>query len=536
MKLKIFSISVGITMFIASCKKGPDVNVMSTGNFNADTSVPLKDAANFPIGAAINLNLYNTNATYRAIANRDYNSFTFENEMKHSSIVQDNGTFNYANADALINATGNTTIYGHVLAWHSQQRGSYLRSYAGITVPAAAELLSNPGFESGLSGWSVFNSGNPAGTATITATNVAGEVRTGSGAMKVVNPTAYPGSQWRVQVSSAAFATVPGRNYTISYWVRATSPGGSIRLSTGPSSPQYQGDQTIGTAWQQVSWTITASLTSTTFLFDMGQAANTYLIDDASVKEVVVAPSGAQVALKVDTALQTYITNMVNRYKTRVRAWDVVNEMFTENGEIRNNTNTPQQMVNGSPDNGWFVWSHYLGRDFGLKAFNYARAADPTADLYINDFNLETNPRKLDSLISYVAEIRNRGAKVDGIGTQMHINWNTNYATIESMFRKLAATGLKIRITELDIATMLNSPAPSLTPQLMAYQANMAKFVVDSYMKLIPAPQRAGITIWGIHDNSSWRFRNGTEFPLFYDSAFRRKPAYAAFLQGLQGK
>ncbi|HEY0039465.1 MAG TPA: endo-1,4-beta-xylanase [Flavisolibacter sp.] len=522
----VFSACLGVLLF--SCKKVEN-NSMSLGDFEADASMPLKDVAGFPIGVAVNRGLYGVNATYTSTANRDFNSFTFENEMKHDQIVQNNGTYDYSRADALMNAIpADKAIYGHVLAWHSQQNRTYLRNYTGLTAPAVVELLSNSGFESGLTGWSTFNTGNPAGTSTITSTTATAEVRTGTTAMKVVNPIGYPGSQWRVQVSSGAFTTVPGKQYAISYWVKATSSGGSIRLSTGPSAPQYQGDQNIGTAWQQVTWTITASLTSTTFLFDMGQATNTYFIDDVSVKEVVNAPSGASVALKVDTALNTYITNMVSRYKNKVKAWDVINEMFTESGEIRNENN--------SPDPNWFVWSHYLGRDFGVKAFNYAKAADPTADLFINDYNLETSSAKLDSLIKYVAEIRTKGAKVDGIGTQMHINWNTSMVGIEEMFRKLGATGLKIRITELDIATLLGGNAKSPTPQLLAYQAQMAKNVVESYLRNVPKAQRAGITIWGLHDSSSWRYNNGAEFPLFYNNDFTKKPAYSAFLQALKGQ
>lgn len=516
-------------LLLNACKKDP-INSMSLGDFNEDTSVALKTVAEFPIGVAINTGLYGVNTTYTSIANRDFSSFTFENEMKHASIVQSNGVYNYTQADALLNSVpSGAAIYGHVLAWHSQQNTTYLRSFTGLTVPSATELLTNPGFENGLTDWSVFNSGNPSGTSQLTATNVAAEVRTGTGALKVINPVGYPGSQWRVQLAGNVFTTVATRQYTITYWARATSGGGSIRLSTASAtSGQYQADQSIGSTWQQISHTFTADGTTNRIFFDMGQAANTYFIDDVSVKEVITAPSGASVAQKVDEALNTYITNMVTRYKTRVRAWDVINEMFTEAGAIRNLTN--------SPDPTWFVWSHYLGRDFGVKAFNYAKAADPTADLFINDFNLETNSQKLDSLISYVAEIRAKGAKVDGIGTQMHIDWNTSLVGIESMFKKLAATGLKIRITELDIATLLGGNAKTPTPQLLAYQAQMAYNVVNSYLRNIPKNQRAGITIWGLHDNSSWRFKSGTEFPLFYDGNFARKPAYTAILKALQGK
>ena len=156
------------------------------------------------------------------------------------------------------------------------------------------QLATNGGFENGLTGWTALNVTG----ATISATTAAADAHGGSGAMKVVNPTAQPGSQWRVQVTSTAFPTTIGKQYVISYWVRASAAGGSIRLSTGPSSAQYQADQAIGTTWQQVSWTITASLASTTFLFDMGQVANTYYIDDVSVKEVNAGGSWQWVKLR----------------------------------------------------------------------------------------------------------------------------------------------------------------------------------------------------------------------------------------------
>ena len=174
----------------------------------------------------------------------------------------------------------------------------WLKIDDGAFQSVSSQLATNPGFESGLSGWTVLNSNG----ATFTANAVASDAHSGTGSLKVVNPTARPGSQWQVQLSSSAFPTTIGKQYVISYWVRAASAGGSIRLSTGPSSAQYQGDQAIGTAWQQVSWTITASLTSTTFLFDMGQVANTYYVDDVSVKEVGAAAGWRWIKLK-DAAL-----------------------------------------------------------------------------------------------------------------------------------------------------------------------------------------------------------------------------------------
>ncbi|RAJ79084.1 endo-1,4-beta-xylanase [Chitinophaga dinghuensis] len=510
---------------LMACSKHPEIGIMSTGNF-ADTSGVLKTAADFPIGVAVN-NGPLQEAPFLAITQRDFSSVTFGYEMKHGAVVQNDGSLNFNTVDAMLAKLGNITVFGHTLCWHSNQNATYLKNYAGIIVPAATELATNPGFESGLNNWSIFNTNG----ATITATNVATEVHSGSGAMKVVNPTANPGNQWKVQVSSAAFATTPGKSYVISYWVKAANAGGSIRLSSGPTAAQYQGDQTIGTTWQQVSWNITASLASTTFLFDMGQAANTYYIDDVSVKEAVVAPGQDQIGAKLDAALNDFITKMVTRYKDRVHAWDVYNEPFSDNPvALRSNVNTdisPTDVL---------VWSNYMGRDAAYKAFKYAAAADPSADLYINDYNLESNQAKLDSLLAFVKELKARGCKVDGIGTQMHISRTTNLGGIDIMMRKLAASGLKIRISELDVKTVAGSAAGQPTAQLLAYQAVAFKYAVASYVKYIPKAQQAGITIWGINDRNSWLYKNGTEFPLLYDNDYHKKPAYGAVIQALQGK
>jgi endo-1,4-beta-xylanase len=351
----------------------------------------------------------------------------------------------------------------------------------------------------------------------------------------VVNPVANANGQWKVQVSSAAIATTIGKQYVVTYWVKAGAAGGSIRLSTGPSAQQYQGDQTIGTTWQQISYQFTASLTSTTFLFDMGLVANTYYIDDASVKEVVNAPNSTQIATKLDEALNTFITGMVTHYKGTVKAWDVANEVMSPSGALRTSTNSTDVSDKSASD--IIFWGDYMGRDYVANAFKYAAAADPTARLFINDYSLESSPAKLDSLIAFVQELKGKGAKVDGIGTQMHIAWNTGYAGIDVMMQKLAATGLLIRISEMDVkANPLFKPNFAMTAMDANYQADMYKYVVQSYLKYIPKAQQHGITIWGITDNTSWLYKSGTEFPLLYNADYSKKQAYAAVLQALKGQ
>ncbi len=530
---------LAICLLVSSCTKDPKVGVLNTGDYG-DNATPLKDAADFPIGTAVSLTPVTTDTRYAEIVRRDFNLVTLEYHMKHGAVVQSDGSLNFANTDAILNALGNMPVFGHTLAWHQNQNAGYIKSYAGITIPEGEELILNGGFEegdaSGFTSWFVYNTGNPAGTSTITVGSGANEVLTGNRSMKVINPTAYPGSQWRVQVASELFNTVIDKEYSVSYMIKAESAGGSIRLSTqtapsGSGSAQYQGDQNIGNSWQNVTWTFKANSPQTRIVFDMGQAANTYYIDDVSVKEVIPAPSGDEIVEKVDEALRTFITGMVSRYKDRVRAWDVVNELFTEDGQVRNNVNSPPP--SGASD--WFVWSEYLKDDtYALKAFQYAAQADPAADLYINDYNLEVSEAKLDALIAYVQKLRSQGAKIDGIGTQMHVSWKTSQGNIDRMFRKLAATGLKIRVSELDVKTVLQSAAGAPTDQLNGYQAEMYKYIVSSYIKHVPSAQRAGITVWGVTDNYSWLYNGGKEFPLLYDANYNKKPAYAAFLSALR--
>ncbi|MGV3528039.1 MAG: endo-1,4-beta-xylanase [Flavisolibacter sp.] len=521
-----YLLPVFILFMLAACSKndpsptppGPDPQPELTG--------PLKKAAPFTIGFALSNSFLNNN-TYRALVLEEASGMTPENALKHSSVVRNDGSYDFTSADALVNAAASAglQVFGHVLAWHSQQNTTYLKTFSGLSGASGPELLTNNSFENGMEGWSIFNSNG----ATISAGSNAADAHTGSGHMKVVNPTANGNNQWKVQVSSAPFTTTPGKDYVVSYWAKAGTANGSIRLSTGPEQPQYQPDQSIGTSYRQITWTFTAKLSATTILFDMGAVANTCYIDDVSVKEAG-GGDGAEVAGKLDEALQSWITAAVSRYAGKINAWDVVNEIFAENGSIRNNQNTPAEP-------GVFVWSHYLGRDFALKAFQYAAAADPNALLFINDYNLESSTAKLDSLVAFVKELKAKGAKVDGIGTQMHISVNTSVYNIDRMFQKLAATGLKVRISELDIrVNPSGNAAYSFTTAEAEKQATMYKNVVASYMRNVPAAHRHGITFWGVDDASSWIVagQNKNEYPLLFDKNFQKKPAYTGVLQALK--
>lgn len=544
----ILKILLALSILSYACKKTGEGTDMDRTLPDTDTlkyhdiSMALKDVADFPIGVAVSLSSFSADAMLRDIVFANMDAVTFENEMKSVSIVQNDGSFDFSAPDALLSRVDGLQVHGHTLSWHDSNNATYLNGIVGPT--EQVELLRNPGFETGDAAgsefWYVYNSGDPRGTSTITVGSGSDEVRTGNRSLKVHNPVGYPGNQWRVQVASNIIATVPGTSYMVSYEVKAVGAGGSIMLTAvpedGATAVLYQGDRAISTEWQTITWIFTANATQTRLMFNLGQAANTYYIDNASVLSEMGVPDYPKIAHKLDSVMKLYIDGMVGRYKDKVRSWDVVNELFTDMGEIRNKSNTTGLDQNGQPKWGFFLWSEYMGRSLGANAFRYAREADPTAELYINEYGLEYSARKTDSLIAYVNELRRMGIKVDGIGSQMHISTSSSKNGIDRMFQKLSATGLKIKISELDVATTGGTVVTTPSEEQLQSQADMYRHVVASYVKFVPKEQRAGITMWGIVDKYTWVYNGGREFPVLFSPEYEKKPAYLGFLQGLRGQ
>jgi endo-1,4-beta-xylanase len=216
---------------------------------------------------------------------------------------------------------------------------------------------------------------------------------------------------------------------------------------------------------------------------DVGKISGSYYIDDPAVQEIASAtastnhsPSKADTTA-IDQAMHTWISGMVGHYKEKITARDVVNEAISDG------TTPTIRTSSETTTGGNFYWACFLGRNYAVKAFKYAAEADPSALLFINDYNLELNPAKLDTLIAYVNEIRRPGAKADGIGTQIHIAINVNLTNVDNMFQKLAATGLKIRIRELDVCVNPSKVSDfKANEDVFSKQAAIYKYVIAFYI------------------------------------------------------
>lgn len=545
-----------LLIYATSCKKEnydditvPDVPlVTTTGNVNpADSLGLLKTltASSFPnMGMAVTANFMTAGSAYLATVKAQANNITFGNELKEGSVVSSNGTYNYTTADNLYNICANNglQVFGHTLVWHSQQNATYLNSLIApiVTTPVLTNVLVNGGFETvngtSISNWSVYNGGPNA----FSSTTAANEIRTGARALKVV--VAANGDAYKVQLASDQFNTTSGTNYTVTFYIKAAAAGGKMRVSTDPNA-QYSADYNTTTDWAPYSYTFRANSAQTSIRLDMGYIANTYFVDDVTVTGPAVGSGSveqtpAQKAAAIETEMRRYITTTMQRYAGKIKAWDVVNEAFVNNGQLRTSGNytIPTANTNSEFLYGPYIGTKYDDNNYILKAFQAAKAADPTALRFINDYNLETSKLKVDSMKALVTFINSKGALVDGLGTQMHVAYNTSHAGIDYAFKTLASTGLKIRISELDVIANTARSAtyvPSATiPNL---QADMYKYIVQSYIKNVPAAQRYGITVWGVADTDSWlNTASAPDVPLLFDKNFKKKVNFSGFIQGLK--
>jgi GH35 family endo-1,4-beta-xylanase len=155
----------------------------------------------------------------------------------------------------------------------------------------AQNLALNPGFEEGTgdtyTSWVLNNNASA-----FTATTVPAEVRSGARAMKVVNNIVDPSNQYRTQTSSALVDTPIGSRYRFSFWIKAATPGGFVRLTTvsplnNYSQYSYSANLAVGTDWQQVSFESNPAVeTQTQFQINLAIAANTYFVDDVEVTQI----------------------------------------------------------------------------------------------------------------------------------------------------------------------------------------------------------------------------------------------------------
>ncbi|WP_327728153.1 endo-1,4-beta-xylanase [Streptomyces sp. NBC_00487] len=222
--------------------------------------------------------------------------------------------------------------------------------------------------------------------------------------------------------------------------------------------------------------------------------------------------NGTWTPAQLSQLMNDHIALEVGRYKGRLAAWDVVNEPFNEDGTYRQT-----------------LWYNGLGTDYIAQALTAARAADPAAKLYINDYNVEGVNAKSTALYNLFRDLKARGVPIDGVGLQAHLILGQVPSTLQQNIQRFADLGVDVAITELDIRMQLPATEAKLAQQRTEY---------DAVVKACVAVTRCtAVTVWGFTDSDSWipdTFPGqGAATP--YDENYAPKPAYYGIVTALGG-
>ncbi|KZP23329.1 glycoside hydrolase family 10 protein [Athelia psychrophila] len=219
--------------------------------------------------------------------------------------------------------------------------------------------------------------------------------------------------------------------------------------------------------------------------------------------------SGDFDATDLASIITTHCGTVVGHYKGEIYAWDVVNEPFNDDGTWRTD-----------------VFYDTLNSSYVTTALEAAYAADPTAKLYINEYNIEYTGVKATALLTLVQALQAAGTPINGIGFQCHFIVGEVPASLQTVMEQFTALGLEVAVTELDIRFELPSTAALLAQQQEDYET------VISVCKNVAGC--VGVTLWDYTDKYSWvpsTFSGwGDASP--WDENLVIKPAYWGALDG----
>jgi len=236
------------------------------------------------------------------------------------------------------------------------------------------------------------------------------------------------------------------------------------------------------------------------------------------------------------TVMKDHITTVVTRYKGKISGWDVVNEAFNEDGTFRQSK--------------WFT---IIGEDFIEKAFEYAHAADPKAELYYNDYNVYKTAKRA-GILKLVQKLKAANIAITAVGEQGHYNLsNPPVSEVESVITDFAALNIITNFTELDISVLPDKDA-NLTADVSTKETYNAKY--NPYTKSLPdavlkslakryadlfkvfvkhSDTVSRITFWGLTDGDSWLndfpMPGRTNYPLLYDRKYNEKTEVINFIK-----
>ncbi len=232
--------------------------------------------------------------------------------------------------------------------------------------------------------------------------------------------------------------------------------------------------------------------------------------------------------------LEEYISTVVDYFRGRVTAWDVVNEV------------TSADIYRGSdgigPDRRSEMYNAVGSADYIDWAFRAARAADPDALLFISEYDTETEFKR-NWLMEIVRRLNQRGVPIDGVGHQFHFFLDTDpaqaLAAIDAVDNEFL--GLINHATEIDVSfyrdpgecwqqrtNCLADLGPNPPDDMLAQQAQLLRTLFEG---LALRSSVESVSFWGVRDGDSWLNSSPIErfnYPLLFDREGQAKPVFHA--------
>ena len=405
------------------------------------------------------------------------------------------------------------------------------------------------------------------------------------------------GNAWEAQCAyTFDDALQGGKKYIIQFYAKSTSAAGELQFQyqngTTYSSQGGYNTFSVGTDWVKCEFTFTPAYDDANrIILNFGKVGATYYIDNikfglaknqstatrgiqyvlarngkarkatrAGSKMYYVLKTPAEKQAALEGAMEAWVSGVANHLKEKnvvPFGYEVINEPIADgsnmyrglsegtfggtwtddDGNTQYDAAPTEDDANGLTLNwgsGHWYWGYYVP-DYHVKAFQLARKYLPAdTKLFVNDYNLETSPKKLEALIKFAKEIdeKNGSPIVDGIGTQMHVTLNCSddaeknaasiaelKAKVDAMFQTMAATGKLVRVTELDLSLGTGTPSSN---QYKA-QSDAYRMIVESYKANVPEAQQSGITIWSLSDNEAeHEYWLKGQVPNLFDKDYKR--------------
>ncbi len=388
-----------------------------------------------------------------------------------------------------------------------------------------------------------------------------------------------PTGDWSQFFCVSGLALTPG-NYAVDVEIKSTKAGNiKMKVQNGwdPKNESCDGIVALKEGWTTARFKMTLEQGGNyDFILQPETFDATLDLKSVTVKKIVKTNSIPLTPKeKSDTltwAMNKWISGMMQATEGKVKAWDLINEAISGGGNV-NGFYALQTEATSEHNPQDFYWQDYFTPEmYGPIVEKAARDAYAAVEgtnpadlkLFINDYNLESdwdNNQKVKSLVYWIGVWEKKGkelgwnTKIDGIGTQMHIDYYENPKTLESkkkgienMLKIMAETGKLVRISEIDMGYVDKDGKDVTTAQLeklpiderVAKEKAMAehyKWIIEQYFKIVPVKQQYGICQWCLTDaptNSGWR--PGKPVGL-WNLNYQRKPAYGGFADGLsEGK